>query len=262
MESCRIYGNQPIKIVLIHGGPGAPGSLAPVAERLSKTSGVLEMLNSEENINGQVFEIYEEMIRHCDLPAIIVGHSWGAWLSWIFAAKFPHLISKMVLIGSPPFTDDFAREILATRMKRLEEDEQQQLAAGLNKIDSHPNPNQLLQKLGKLMVKADTLSPLSADDSVMEYQYPVFKNVWSEAEELRRSGKLLHLADKISCPVLAIHGNYDPHPFQGVHQPLSKNLKVFKMHIIDKCGHYPWNEEFAADDFFSILQKILSPDSN
>ncbi|MCF8365344.1 MAG: alpha/beta hydrolase [Bacteroidales bacterium] len=262
MESSRIYGNPPVKIVLIHGGPGAPGSLAPVAKKLSETAGILEILNCAKSIKGQLFEIYEEVIRHCDLPVIIIGHSWGAWLSWIFTAKFPNLVGKLVLIGSPPFTSDITHEILSTRMKRLEEDEQKLLAAYLDEIDSHANPDRLFAKIGKLIAKADTLSSLSSEDQMIEYQYDVFRKVWTEAEEMRRSGKLPDLAGKINCPVVAIHGNYDPHPFQGVHQPLSKIIKDFKMHIIDKCGHYPWNEEFAADDFYSILQKIISSDSD
>jgi hypothetical protein len=27
---------------------------------------------------------------------------------------------------------------------------------------------------------------------------------------------------------------------------------------LEKCGHYPWNEEFAREEFFSLLIKELS----
>lgn len=257
MESSRTYGNPPYKVVLVHGGPGASGYLSPLAKRISENTGVVEVLNGASTITDQSYELYEEIIRQCDLPVIVIGHSWGAWLSWIFTAKFPHLVSKLVLIGSPPFRSDMAREILTTRMKRLEEDEQQLLAAFLDEIDSHANPDRLFGKIGKLIAKADTLSPLSIEDQVIGYQYDVYRKVWAEAEEMRRSGELLDLAGKINCPVIALHGNYDPHPFQGVHQPLSKILSDFKMHIIDKCGHYPWNEEFAVDDFYRVLTAAI-----
>jgi len=231
--------------------------LAPLARKLSETAGILEILNSAKSIKGQLFEIYEEVIRHCDLPMIMVGHSWGAWLSWIFTSKYQSLVKKLILIGSPPFEAKYASEIQTTRLKRLEENNQQSLSDYLQKLGSHNDNDSLFEKTGKLISKADTLDPISDENLVLEYQYNVFKAVWKEAEALRKSGELLDLGKNISCPVVDIHGNYDPHPFQGVHQPLTKMLKDFKMHIIDKCGHYPWNEMQAVDDFYRVLTAAI-----
>lgn len=44
MEKFRSYGTAPFEIVVIHGGPGAPGEMAPVARELSGQFGVLEPL--------------------------------------------------------------------------------------------------------------------------------------------------------------------------------------------------------------------------
>ncbi|MHA2061833.1 MAG: alpha/beta fold hydrolase, partial [Candidatus Sifarchaeia archaeon] len=35
MKNLRIYGNKPFNIAVLHGGPGAPGEMAPVARELS-----------------------------------------------------------------------------------------------------------------------------------------------------------------------------------------------------------------------------------
>lgn len=40
MTNPRIYGKAPYSIVVIHGGPGAPGQVAPVARELSENFGV------------------------------------------------------------------------------------------------------------------------------------------------------------------------------------------------------------------------------
>jgi len=77
MESSRTYGNPPYKVVLVHGGPGASGYLAPLAIKLSEGAGVVEVLNSASTIKDQTYELYEEIIRQCDLPIILIGHSWG-----------------------------------------------------------------------------------------------------------------------------------------------------------------------------------------
>lgn len=255
MESSRKYGSPPYRVALIHGGPGIPGSLAPVAQKLSETFGVLEILNRATGIAEQEYELYEEILRCCDLPVVLIGHSYGAWLVWMFTAKYPNLVKKIILLGAAPFEVKYADEIFKTRLNRLSETEQERLLALMKQLQ---NPlivdgNNLLRKAALLITKADHFSPVSEKEHIIEYQHEVFTKVWGEAENLRKTKGLLHLSEKINCPVFAIHGNYDPHPFQGVFEPLSSRLKNFKMKILDKCGHNPWNEEFAFGEFYSVL---------
>lgn len=258
MESSRIYGKEPIRVVLLHGGPGAAGSMAPVAEKVSLGMGVLEILNHGKSIEEQIYEIYEEVLRHCDLPVILAGHSWGAWLGWIFTAKVPNLVSKLILISSGPFEVKFATEIQATRLSRLDEEEKaafQHKAQQL--VNAEPGEvNDIFRQLGKIMQKSDQYDSQSIPDEE-EISYEVYRKVWPEAEQLRKSGELLKMAQQITVPVVALHGNYDPHPFQGVFEPLRKNHSDFKMHIIDKCGHYPWLEKEASGDFYKKLVREL-----
>jgi pimeloyl-ACP methyl ester carboxylesterase len=78
-----------------------------------------------------------------------------------------------------------------------------------------------------------------------------------DAEELRRSGKLLKYGKHIKCPVVAIHGDYDPHPALGVQKPLSAILKNFRFILLKNCGHKPWVERQAKDEFYGILKEEL-----
>ncbi|GAI40540.1 unnamed protein product, partial [marine sediment metagenome] len=82
----------------------------------------------------------------------------------------------------------------------------------------------------------------------------IFRNVWKEATELRSSGELLRLGKNIQCPVVVIHGDYDPHPSEGVKDPLSRILKDFRFILLDNCGHYPWLERAARDKFYDTLK--------
>ena len=61
------------------------------------------------------------------------------------------------------------------------------------------------------------------------------------------------MAREITCPVIAIHGDYDPHPARGVEIPLGKELKNFRFVLLQKCGHRPWIERNAAEEFYRIL---------
>ena len=77
------------------------------------------------------------------------------------------------------------------------------------------------------------------------------------SSELRSSGKLLELGREICCQVVAIHGDYDPHPFEGVRDPLSRVLKDFRFILLEKCGHRPWIEREAKERFYEILRNEI-----
>src|SRR5918912_1103943 len=90
------------------------------------------------------------------------------------------------------------------------------------------------------------------------YAYNIYKNVWPEAEKFRETGKLLSIGKNINCPVIVIHGDYDPHPYKGVIEPLSTVLKNLSFVLLEKCGHEPWIERHARDSFFNLLSKLLT----
>jgi pimeloyl-ACP methyl ester carboxylesterase len=96
------------------------------------------------------------------------------------------------------------------------------------------------------------------DDAVVEFQPEIFQSVWSEADKLRKNGDLIKFAGRISCPVVAIHGDYDPHPSEGIKEPLSRELSDFRFVLLPNCGHFPWKEKLARKDFFEILDEELS----
>lgn len=67
----------------------------------------------------------------------------------------------------------------------------------------------------------------------------------------------MDFSKNIECPVIAIHGKNDPHPWKGVKIPLENRLNGFKMFLIDKCGHDPWKEYYAKEEFFTILKSEI-----
>ena len=73
MKNLRKYGNAPFNVAVIHGGPGAPGEMAPVARELSSITGVLEPLQSESTIEGQIGELGDVLEKNGDLPVTLIG---------------------------------------------------------------------------------------------------------------------------------------------------------------------------------------------
>ena len=108
------------------------------------------------------------------------------------------------------------------------------------------------------MSKADSFAALTSESWVIEFQSELNEIIWNEACRLRKNGKLTRFGESIECPVVAIHGDYDPHPAEGVKIPLSETLDKFKFILLKKCGHYPWNEKNAYSEFYKILRKEIS----
>jgi pimeloyl-ACP methyl ester carboxylesterase len=259
MKNLRKYGKSPYTVAVVHGGPGAPGELAPVARELSSLSGALEPLQTKSTLEGQVQELRGVLKEHADLPVILIGHSWGAFLGFIVAARYPALVKKLILIGSGPFEQKYADNIAGDRLNRLSEEER---IEAINLIDiingsAAGDKDKSMARLGALFAKADTYAPLPVKSEALEFSEEINRLVWAEAKELRISGELLEMGKKIECPVLAIHGDYDPHLAEGTKVPLARVLKDFRFILLEKCGHEPWMERFARDKFYELLRREI-----
>jgi len=127
------------------------------------------------------------------------------------------------------------------------------------------NKDESFARLGKLTSIADSYDRIpptqeEGDDAIEAHpSNAVFDAVWPQAAAMRRSGKLLQLGKDITCPVVAIHGDHDPHPAEGVRVPLSRVLKnSFQFFLLEHCGHEPWMERQAREQFFEILENELA----
>jgi len=123
MENLRKYGSEPFSLSVIHGGPGAPGDVAPVARELSSVKGILEPLQTAATLEGQIQELKNVLEKNGAIPLTLIGHSWGAMLSFIFTGRYPSLVKKLILVGGGPFEEKYDAHIVGTILSRLSEEE-------------------------------------------------------------------------------------------------------------------------------------------
>ncbi len=260
MNNLRKYGKSPYKVVIVHGGPGASGYMESVAKELSIYEGIIEAFQTKNSIIKLIFELKQVIEIHSNLPAILVGHSWGAWLSCLFSEMYPRLIKKLILISSGPFEAKYSKETSKNRLERMSNKEKNELDMLSKQFNSESirDKDKIFSKFGKLMSKADSFLLLPEINTDINLQYDIFKKVWPEADNLRETGRLLKTLEQIKCPVTAIHGDFDPHPYMGVKEPLTRIVKDFKFLLLEKCGHYPWKEYYAKEKFHEILKKELN----
>ncbi len=259
INNLRKYGKAPFSIAVIHGGPGAGGEMAPVARELASDWGVLEPFQTAVSIRGQVEELKNALEKEAELPVTLIGFSWGAWLSFIVAASYPSIVKRLILIGSGSYEEQYATGIHQTRLSRLNEEERKEIETLVKILDNPAAEDRkaAFVRLGELCSKTDAYDPIIYKTEIIDYHVDIFRNVWKKAAEMRRSGRLLELGKNIDCPVVAIHGDYDPHPAEGVQKPLSAILNDFKFVLLEKCGHMPWIERQARDKFYSVLKEEL-----
>jgi pimeloyl-ACP methyl ester carboxylesterase len=233
--------------------------MALVATELSSICGVLEPLQTADSVEGQTQELRTVLSGNAQLPAVLIGHSWGAWLAFMVAARYPEIARKLILVSSGPFEDKYVPLIAETRLARLNPAQREELENAQSKLDDPQSParDSALARIGELMSFADAYDPLPDKGDSLDVDARIFNKVWTQAAALRKSGKLIAMAESIRCPVVAIHGDCDPHPADGVRIPLSRYISDFRFVLLERCGHQPWMERQARDRFFDILKREI-----
>jgi pimeloyl-ACP methyl ester carboxylesterase len=260
MRNIRKYGDAPFRVAVVHGGPGTPGHMAPVARRLAATRGVLEPLQSALSVDGMVDELRSTLEEHADLPVTLIGSSWGAMLSFLVAGRHPEIVRQLILVGSGSFDARYGPLTLENRLKRLNADDRAEVLELMKAVEGPDADPASFARFGELLDSVDTYEAIEQkeDAGSLTEQPEVYRKVWPEVEKLRSDGGFLELASRIECPVVAIHGDYDSHPAEGVREPLERVVRDFRFHLLERCGHIPWKERYGREPFYELVVECLS----
>lgn len=249
----RTYGKPPYTAAILHGGPGAVGSAAPIAVGISSYFGVLEPFQSKETVAGQIEELDDQLQSLSSFPVALIGHSWGAWLALLYAAEHPERVKQVVLVGSGPLEAKYTSEIMQRRLNRLSEQEADLFKETLRRLEG--GDVQALEILKRLVEKTDNYN--IEDIETYPVNERMYSSIWPEADRLRREGLLIKTAERVACPISVIQGEQDPHPIRGVTEPLTNAGISHTAFLLPKCGHSPFIEKEAKKAFFSLLNYIL-----
>jgi len=256
----RIHGESPYRVVAIHGGPGASGSLYDLCEEVGKKEGVIEILNQGMSIDEQLEEIHIVVSTVADQPVILIGHSWGAWLGIYYENAYPESVKRLILISSGPFDQDYVNHIGQTRNDRMSRKTKEKLSGHFKKINEKDEEiaNAHFAKAGEIISSLDSFDCDGEDISEKtQIDMKIYQKVWSEASQRRKSGQLMQAVKSIKCPIMIIHGDHDSHPVEGVKKPLEAEGLKTKCFVLSKCGHYPWREKHAKEAFYNILGQLI-----
>jgi len=258
----RIYGSKPYRLVAVHGGPGAPGSVSTLARGLSRFFGCVETFQTKNSISGQLDELRDQILEISNEKVILFGHSWGAWISYLFAHKYPKMTEKIFLIASGAFDSKYVEEMNKRRLEAFSNDEKKEYLSIIEKLKlKNDNSSALLKRLGELASKADNYEIEDIEENkeaMIAINGEQYRSVWNEGARLRSEGYFKKIAPEIFCPIVIIHGSKDPTPIEGVIEPIKESARFLKSYLIDKSGHDPWKEKYGKETFWNIVENEIN----
>ena len=267
LESIRIrrYGNRGPNVVVLHGGPGAPGSAAGLARALADEFSVLEPLQRRSgDVPLTVSQHIEDLAAIARTGSAIVGHSWGAMLGLSFAACFPDRVSSLALVGCGTY-DEECRAEFRSRLDALMDDATRSRLENLRlraAMEVDPDVRDaVVRQRGNLTMSIEAYELMdSVDDpsDALPYDGGTNAETWSDVLRLQREGLEPQRFSRIPCPVLMLHGDTDPHPGAATRDLLRRFIPHLQYVEFEKCGHEPWKEQHARNPFLAALLSWLN----
>ena len=257
-QKYRLHGGQPYTVIAIHGGPGCSGEARPFAKELAHAGyGVVEPFLLAETFEGQISELKAAIEKNAKMPAVLVGHSYGAQLGLVFAARYPKLVRKLIMVSSAVLDSKDVEGVVQARLSRLSSGqvERLQTARQAYKESTGATKGRAFIELLGLIKQADSYSLIPHVSDLIVIKPELYDSVWEDLEAQRDIGELVRCGQDVQCPVVAIHGDYDPRQASAIHESLAKHVKDLQFVPIKKCGHYPWYEQYAQATFYEELQQ-------
>jgi pimeloyl-ACP methyl ester carboxylesterase len=240
-------------VILLHGGPGAPGYMAPIARRLSASFRVVEPFQRPSGGSPLTVQTHiddlDEVVAAGGEPVLLAGSSWGAMLGLAYAASHPSAVLGIALIGCGTFDRASRRTFEETVIARTDAVMRRQLAEAEAMADADR----------RLIARIAILAPAYSHDLVtsdLEFESVdarANRETWNDMLRLQEAGVYPRALAAIRAPVLMLHGAVDPHPGTQICESLRPFLPQLEYREWPACGHYPWLERDAYEAFFETL---------
>jgi pimeloyl-ACP methyl ester carboxylesterase len=233
--------------------------MAPVARGLADSFRVIEPFQRGSDagpltVARHVEDLWELIDGSAGTRPALVGSSWGAMLALAYAAAHPQSAGPLVLIGCGTFDPQARCEYRARRERRTGAD----LARQLTQLPAHiADPDARLKAEAHLLLTPYSYDLVSTDLEIEECDATASQQTWDDMVRLQEAGIYPAAFARIRAPVLMLHGAVDPHPGMLIRAGLAPHLPQLQYIEWERCGHYPWLERWARDEFIAVLRRWL-----
>jgi proline iminopeptidase len=268
-----IGGGPRSPIVVVNGGPGFNhtylhlsvawnelGTRGPVVFYDQRGNGRSQALSAGQTCTLQDnIEDLEALRRHLAYPKIIlIGHSWGGYLSMAYAARYPERVEKLVLVGTAgpkwleiPDRDGQQVYLFEYIFPEIVE-RRSKLALNVTLGDTQASTEDLSAYLSMLF-----LSEANRDDFISRCKDCKFDRDVNRLvnQDLQRFDLTAHL-DSYGFPTLIITGRYDINVAPLVSYKIHRMIPRSELVFFEKSGHLPFHEEPAK--FVEVVTSFLN----
>jgi len=269
----RIDGDSADRIIVVHGGPGMSltylqPELTELAEShrliyydqrgggLSSLTSTPELLHADKHI-----EDLEAVRRHFAIDRLtLLGHSWGAGLAALYAARYPEHVERLILSSSmpprmEPYIAEFENNLIAwmddTTLAQVE-----RLEAVRATADSVEACNAFWRVFIRAYV-ADHERPPAFRGGPCDMPVPALRNSETVTDATLSSLGVWDWRSQLATirvPTLVIHGDRDPIPLDAAREWASA-LPNATLSVVQRSGHFPFVEQRAV--FLQSVRQFL-----
>jgi proline iminopeptidase len=270
----RMVGTGGDTVVIIHGGPGFTmdyflDDLAPLADDRTlvfydqRGTGRSTLVRDSAALDGQRFAEDLDAIRsHFAWESLtILGHSWGAGVAALYAARYPERVRRLLIVGGLPLQQHQLTE--AFRKMAAERDtmtgRQMQERVAVWRADPgnasacrayyvlwftpfFSDPAAMARSRGDFC--AGTPESLRNKMAYVDRFTSASLGEWDWRPALRQ----------VTAPTLVIHGTLDPLPLEGARGWVS-TLPNSRLLLLEGVGHFPYLE--VPERFFATAGEFL-----
>jgi len=269
----RLMGAGRDTVVVVHGGPGFTmdyffDDLAPMAQNHTllfydqRGAGRSSLVSDSVALDGQRFvEDLEALRTHFRLGRLtILGHSWGAGLAGLYAARFPDHVGQLIIVGGLPLTkqqflSDFGR--LAARRdsgttRRMREWMSARVA---NPGDAAACHAYYVLWFGPFFADSTVLATSKGDfcagtlESRRNKIAAVDRYVWPSLGDWDWRSSLR----PVTARALIVHGSADVLTGERDWTTALPNARLL---VLEGVGHFPYLE--TPDRFFPAIDRFLA----
>jgi proline iminopeptidase len=256
-------------LVVLHGGPGFDhNSVIQLNELADEFQVIFYDQRGSGNSSGTIdsasitvknfVEDLEGLRRQLSLGKInLFGFSWGATLAMYYGIKYPGNLKSLIIAGTGGASKEYFNEYFLNLQSRTTKDDKRALGE-MEKLESFKRQEtEIIQKYWRIIMKPffmDTSMVNEVDltfgKNTLKNQADIGKFLMDDLGDYNISNEL----SVINCPVLIIHGTYDPFPAEGAYK-VHGQLISSKLVIMEDAGHFIFID--ARDRFFDLVRNFL-----
>jgi pimeloyl-ACP methyl ester carboxylesterase len=171
-------------------------------------------------------------------------------LALAYGAAYPEAIGPMILVGCGTFDEVSRAQLNRTLEQRTNETirEAERRASVLRTDDER------LRATITAHFPLYVFAPVTGGMQIERFDARGHAETWSDMLHLQNSGIYPSSFEAIKTPVLMLHGDFDPHPGPLIRSSLEPYLAQLEYRELSRCGHYPWAERYASEEFYATIR--------